>query len=211
MNYQPKHDLETGDLRGDVETVARADYIDMGDLPNADTPTDDLRGHEPPPVTDPETTNVRMIVGAVVVAALIGGIGISYATGMWNSVPATPVHRVAATDNVLPALPALAPQPAAVTPAASLEAPPPVEAARVPAHIAKPFVAPSRMPVVQAQPKPVLTPPVAASPEIIAPANTSLTAAPMEPVQTLPATPAAEPAPPATPVQPATAPPVQSP
>jgi hypothetical protein len=179
MNTQPKHDLETGDLRGFAEIVAKPDGISIGDLPNADTATDDLRGHEPSAVTNPETDSTRMLVGAAAVAALIGALGVaSYATGMWNSAPPPFAPRVAAPL----AVPAVEmqqtvvpepPQQAVVPPAA------PVQAVRAP--VAKRAAAPA----VQAPPKP--TPPETTPIETISPEppmNTTLTPVPVEPVPT---------------------------
>ena len=74
MNYQPKHDGETSDLRGDEQSVVKPNDINIGDLPNSDTATDDMRGVEPPAVTDPEADHSKMIVGAVIAAVVIGDI-----------------------------------------------------------------------------------------------------------------------------------------
>lgn len=175
MNTQPKHDLETGDLRESAEIVAMPNGINVGDLPNTSTATDDLRGHESSSVTDAETDNSRMFVGAAAVAALIGGLGIaSYATGMWNAPPRAFAPRVAAIPAALPAQPVVAPAP----PQAIVPAPPPVKV------VLAPVVTPKRAaaPVVQARPKPA-----AMLPETTAPAaNTTLTPEPLVPVQISP-------------------------
>ncbi len=192
MNTQPKHDLETGDLRGSAEIVVTPNGINVGDLPNTDTTTDDLRGHESSSVTDAETDNARMFVGAAAVAALIGALGVaSYATGMWNAPRPAFAHRVAVADIAVPVVasphavvpPAVpvAPPLAIVPPAASVQVAPPNEIIRAPVspHVAKRVAAP----VLRAQP--ALTPPETTSPE--PPMNTTLTPAPVEPVPTSPA------------------------
>jgi hypothetical protein len=189
MNTQPKHDLETGDLRELAEIVAKPDGISIGDLPNADPATDDLRGHEPSPVTNPETDSTRMLVGAAAVAALIGALGVaSYATGMWNSAPPALTPRVAAPLSVpavemQQAVVPAPPQQAVVPPA------PPVQAVVPPAApvqaVRKPVAKRAAAPAVQAPPKPTppeTTPIETTPPE--PPMNTTLAPAPVEPVPT---------------------------
>jgi len=112
MTYQPMHDAETNDLRGTEQIVAKPGDVNIGDVPNSDTATDDMRGHEPPPITDPEADHSKMIIGAVVAAVVIGGAAI-YAAGMWNAAPQAPAPatRVATTDVAPPALPAVVPPP----------------------------------------------------------------------------------------------------
>lgn len=181
MNTQPKHDLETGDLRGSAEIVVTPNGIDVGDLPNTDPATGDMRGHASSSIADAETGNSRMFTGAAAVAALIGALGVaSYATGMWNSPPHAFAPRMAAAvpvavpavemqHPVAPTVPKLAVVPAPV-PAA-----PPIKAVAKPApvHIAKRPIAPAT------HARPALTPPETASPE-------PLTPAPLEPVQIAP-------------------------
>ncbi len=192
MNTQPKHDLETGDPRGFEEIVAKPDDVSIGDIPNADTATDDLRGHEPSALSDAEADNTRKFVGAAAVAVLIGGLAIvSYATGMWYSAPPALAHRMAAT--VPAALPAVElavvapPQQTIVPPATPIRAAAPVEAVGtpVPAHVTK-------RQAVHASPKPALAPPEITSPETPPEPvmNTTLTPEPPVPVQISPAQPA---------------------
>ena len=205
MNTLPVHDPATGDLRGYVETAATPGDITVGDLPNSDTPTDDMRGQVPLPETDPETNKTRMIVGVVAVAALIGGIGIyAFTTGMWNSAPVTP--HVVALNSAPPALPAAAPQqdvvpaPLQVKPSVAVEQPP------VPAPVATRSAAPSHRSAVRALPERIVAPPATTSPEItpVAP----LTTAPLETAPISPAQPVIEPTPPvqSIPDQPAPSP-----
>jgi hypothetical protein len=210
MNMQPKHDPEMGDLRGYAEIVAKPNDIAIGDLPNTDTETDDLRGHEPEPETDPQSDKNRMIIGAVIIAAVVGGIGLySYAGGMWSAKP--PVASVVAAMAVPSIESALAPPqavvpPVAAVPAAPLAAAAPIEKVR--AHGAAPIVkrsaAPSRLAPMPVVPERAPVAPVTASPEI-----TPMTAAPVEldpiaptpPVQVLPDQPAVQ-APLTKPVEP---------
>jgi len=208
MNTQPKHDAETGDLQGSAPLVAKSDDSAIGDLPNSDTATDDMRGHEPAPETDAESDHTKMIVGAVFAVVLIGGI-VSYATGLWNTAPPAPAQPARVAAIVVPApLPAVVPQPAVVpapvqaAPAAEVEAAPPV-----PVHVAKRTVAPR--PAMRAQPKPVIVPAETAPIETVQPMVTPATTAPEGATGGLPTPPATEPAAqvlPDQPVPPAPAP-----
>lgn len=196
MTYQPKHEIETSDLRGSEPIVVKPGDISIGDLPNSDTATDDMRGHEPPPITDPEADHSKMIIGAVVAAVVIGGAAI-YTAGMWSAAPRAPapMTRVATTTSAPPALAAAVPQQAVIQPPAIVQATPPNEVVQTPAsaHIAKRAVAPSRSPVVRAVPKPIPAPPAAMSPEIMPPNDTPLIAVPQGPTGALPEPPATEP------------------
>lgn len=185
MNTQPKHNVETGDLRGSAAVVAMPNAINVGDLPNSDSATDDMRGRESSSVAGAETDNSRMFIGAAAVAALIGALGVaSYATGMWNSPPPAFAPRIAATVPV--ALPAVEMKQAVVAPQqavvpAPVQTAPPAKAVRAPVapHVTKRAAAPA----VPA--KPALTPPETTSPEPLM--NTTLTPAPVAPVPTSPA------------------------
>ena len=207
MNALQKHDPATGDLTLGEHTAVTPSDIIVGDLPNI--VTDDLRGHEPPPETDSEADNTKMIIGAAVIAVVIGGFGaFSYTTGMWDSKPAAPLvlainsaPPAVATPAVIvaPALPAVVPQQAIVAPVAPIQAAP---AIRTHAPIAKRQAAPA----VRALPTPATIPPVTTP---IEPAPLSPTAvAPVEPIQSAP-----QPVPPtqALPDQAAPPPPVQNP
>jgi len=192
MNTQPTHDIVTGDLRGAQELMAKPDDIAIADLPNADS--GDMRGHEPAPESDVESDHTKMIVAGVV-AAIVVGVIVSYATGMWNPAPPAPAARVAAI--VVPApLPVIAPQPAAVQATPPVE----VESAPVPAPVAKHAAAPNRKSVVRAEPKPIVAPPeiIAPTPPAIAPVTTMPDGAtgglpPIPPVQVQPDQPAPPP------------------
>jgi hypothetical protein len=201
MNTLPLHNPETGDLRALSETVAMPGDISVGDLPNSDTPTDDMRGLEPSATMEPEKDNTGMIAGAAVVAALIGGIGIvSYTMGAWDSAPATPAPHVVASNNALPALPAVVPQQPAVSasavPTIAVEQPP------ILAPTAKRSAAPSHRSAVRTPREPVMATPETALPEttspVIAPAApvaiAPLESAPISPVlpTTVPALPVTE-------------------
>jgi hypothetical protein len=191
MNTQPTHDIETGDLRGAQQLMAKPDDIAIADLPNAGT--DDMRGHEPLPETDVESDHTKMIVGGVV-AAIVVGVIVSYSTGMWNAAPPAPAARVAAL--VVPApLPAVAPQPAVVP--APVQAATEVESAPVPAPVAKRIAAPRA--AIKAQPKPVIAPAETVSPappEIMSPAPSAMTPATEGATGGIPTQPVTEPAPP---------------
>jgi hypothetical protein len=195
MNDQPIHDSAMGDLRGNKQLVMTPDDINIGDIPNTDTATNDMRGYEPPPETDPEADNTKKIVGAVVVAAVLGGLGFfSYSAGLWNSAPAPQVSHVLATTTVAPAAPAVVPQQAAVAPVAPPAATAPVDAVpqQAPVIAVKRSAAPNKIPAMKAQPKPVVlvpSPPVVV-PQTVAPQTTAPeTALPevMPPVNSVPA------------------------
>lgn len=185
MNTQPMHTPATGDLRGSVEHVPAPGDVSVGDLPNSDTATDDMRGHEPSTAMAPKMDKNGMLLGAAAVAALIGAMGIfSYATGMWNSAP--PAPRVVAFNNVTQDLPAAPPQQAvapAPVPSVAVERPP----ASTP-PVAKRSAAPILRPA--ATPKRVVAPPRSALPEIAPLTTAPLEAAPISPV------PPTEPSPP---------------
>lgn len=184
MNTQPKHDLETGDLRGSAEIVVMPNGIDVGDLPNADPATDDMRGHASSSETNTETDNTRMFAGAAAVAALIGGLGIaSYATGMWNSAPPALAPRVAAAVPV--AVPAVEQQPVVVPPQQAVvpaQAAPPV--VRTPPQVTKRSAAP----VVRALPKTAMPPIILPEPPAVTPEPPTVTPEPLVPVQIAPTT-----------------------
>lgn len=196
MNTQPAHDPATGDLRGCTEAVAMPGDINIGNIPNSDTPTDDMRGHEPLAAADPQSDKTGMIISGVAVAALIGGLGIfSYATGTWDSGPAKPAPVVVAANVVAPPSPVAAPQPAVV--------PAPVPSATVEGPSAP--VAPVVKRPAASKPAARLLPQRAIAPPEIMPVPT--TVAPLEAAPITPAPPAIEPAPPiqAVPDQPAAA------
>ena len=207
MNTQPKHDAETGDLQGSAPLVAKSDDSAIGDLPNSDTATDDMRGHEPAPETDAESDHTKMIVGAVFAVVLIGGI-VSYATGLWNTAPSAPAQPARVAAIVVPApLPAVVPQPAVVPAPVQAAAPTEVEGTPVPAHVAKRTVAPR--PAIKAQPKTVIAPVETVSPappEIMSPAPSAMTPAPEGATGGIPTPPATEQILPDQPVPPTPAP-----
>jgi len=197
MNTLPKHDAETGDIRGSEPFVTKTDDIAIGDLPNSDTATDDMRGHEPAPETDVESDHTKMIVGAVFAVVVLGAIG-SYATGMWNSAAPAPATRVAAIIVPAPVRNRLSsPLPFKLaTPAVVESAPVPAPA---PAHVAKRAAVPSHRPIVQAQPKSWSCRP---RPHRSRPCSLWSRPRPKEPTGGLPTPPATEPAAQALPDQP---------
>ena len=191
MNTQPKHDAETGDLRGSEQLVTKPVSIDVGDLPNSDTPTDDMRGHAPPPETDVESDHTKMIVGAVVAAVVLGAI-VSFATGMWNTAPSAPAPAARVAAIIVPApLPTVAPQPAVVPAPVQAATPTEVEAAPIPAHVAKRAAAPSHR--IAVQPKPVAVPAEIVSPATPEIAPSAITPATEGATGGLPTPPATEP------------------
>ncbi|MDR3526874.1 MAG: hypothetical protein P4L57_06305 [Rhizomicrobium sp.] len=202
MNALQKHDPATGDLTVYEHTMVQPSAIPVGNLPNM--AMDDLRGHAPPPETDSEADNTKMIIGAAVIAVVIGSFGVfSYTSGMWDSKPAVPL--VLAINSAPPAVPAVATQPAVVAPALPAATP---QQAIVP-PVAPTQAAPAiRTPKQQAKSAVKVLPTPAAVPAMspVEPAPLSPTAVtPVEPIQSAP-----QPVPP-TQALPDQAPPAQTP
>ena len=136
MNAFHKHDLQSDELAYDQTEKP-------GDISIAALPTQanhDLRGYIPPLEMEEPADNNKMIIGAAVIAMVLGGFGaFSYATGMWNA--AAPVM---ATQSSAPILPAVTAPPV----------PPPVVA---PPQNVVPPTAPAQAAPVQGAPRPHAT------------------------------------------------------
>lgn len=206
MNALQKHDPASNDLTVDHAVTMPSD-IRIADLSN----TNDLRGHEPPPETDKEADNTKMIIGAAVVAIVIGGLGaFTYTSGLWNATP--PASPVVASNS---ASPAVATPAAVVAPAPPIVAPPqtvipaatPLQAAP-PLRTHAPIIKRQATPAVNTVPRSAVIPPVTAPVESAPLTNSTVT-----PVESTPIAPMPQPAEPtqALPDQPATPPPAQSP